>query len=96
MKEKIVSFAESAPQVRLLATEEGAESAPKVRLLVTEEDLAFSLNVSERHLRELRARRLIPFIKLGRVVRYRMADVERALTDHLTLNARFTDKGGAA
>ena len=45
----------------------------------TEEELARELRVSQRHLINLRNRRLIPFVRLGRLIRYNRAAVEKAI-----------------
>ena len=45
----------------------------------TEEELAKELRVSQRHLINLRNRRLIPFVRLGRLIRYNRAAVEKAI-----------------
>jgi excisionase family DNA binding protein len=45
----------------------------------TEYELAEELRVSQRHLINLRNRRLIPHLKLGRLIRYDRAAVEKAL-----------------
>lgn len=52
--------------------------APKKPLL-TDGDVAVYLNVSLRHVKTLRSRRLLPYVSLGKAVRYRQADVEQAL-----------------
>jgi excisionase family DNA binding protein len=46
---------------------------------ITEWELAEELRVSQRHLINLRNRRLIPHIKLGRLIRYDRAAVEKAI-----------------
>lgn len=56
------------------------------KLLITEKELAAMLSVSWRHVQNLRNRRLIPHVRLGRVVRYRVQDVEKAL-ERLTIRA---------
>ena len=50
----------------------------------TEEELAKELRVSQRHLINLRNRRLIPFVRLGRLIRYDRRAVAKAL-DKLTV-----------
>lgn len=64
-----------------------AEPAEKVSgsLLKTEPEMATLLKVSKRHLLSLRVQRLIPFIKLGKSVRYNPEAVERAI-EKLTIN----------
>jgi excisionase family DNA binding protein len=47
--------------------------------IATAEELAKELRVSQRHLINLRNQKLIPHIKLGRLVRYDRAQVEKAL-----------------
>ena len=47
--------------------------------LVTEEELSQLLKVTPRHLYNWRARGVIPYFKLGRVVRYRVGEVLAAL-----------------
>jgi excisionase family DNA binding protein len=47
--------------------------------LLTEKRQAQALNCSLRHLANLRKRRQVPYIKLGRSVRFDPAAVERAL-----------------
>jgi|GEM_PF-2453467 len=53
--------------------------------LLSLREVADHLRISERHVQNLRARRLIPFIKLStRCLRFRLSDVERAV-DKLTV-----------
>ena len=47
--------------------------------LVTEEELSSLLKICKRQLYNWRARGVIPYFKLGRVVRYRVGDVLAAL-----------------
>jgi len=47
--------------------------------LLTEQEEATLLKVSKRHLFTLRQKRLIPFVRLGRVVRYDHDEVVRAI-----------------
>jgi hypothetical protein len=47
--------------------------------LLTEKQQAARLRICERHLINLRAKRLIPYIKLGRSVRYDPEAVQRAI-----------------
>jgi excisionase family DNA binding protein len=53
-------------------------------LFLTVDELAVRLGCSRRHLINLKDRRLIPHIKLGRLVKFREADVLRAV-DRLTV-----------
>jgi excisionase family DNA binding protein len=46
--------------------------------LLTEQEEATLLKVSKRHLLTLRQKHLIPFVRLGRVVRYDHDEVVRA------------------
>ena len=48
--------------------------------LLTEKEQAEELQCSLRHLANLRKRRLIPYVRLGRSIRFDPAAVERALT----------------
>lgn len=50
-------------------------------------ELASYLNISLRCVRTMQQRRLIPHVKLGRCVRFRLRDVEKAL-ERLTVRAR--------
>jgi Helix-turn-helix domain len=47
--------------------------------LLTEPELADVLSLCKRNLQTLRYARLIPFIRLGRSIRYNPEDVRRAL-----------------
>jgi excisionase family DNA binding protein len=47
--------------------------------LLTAEDLARLLRVSLRTIRTLTSRRSIPFLRIGKSIRFRPADVQRAL-----------------
>lgn len=58
--------------------EQNAPRSP-LRRLEREETTAELLGISKRHLRTLRAQRLIPYIKLGRVVRFDPEQVARAV-----------------
>jgi excisionase family DNA binding protein len=55
--------------------------------LPTERQMCDWLNVSKRHLFCWRTAKLIPFIKIGRAVRFRAADVQRAL-DSMTIEPK--------
>jgi hypothetical protein len=57
------------------------------RLFWTEAELAVELTVTGRTLRNWRAGRIIPYIKIGRVVRYERASVVAALARQ-TVQAR--------
>ena len=56
--------------------------------LLTEPELAKQLHCSTRFLRKLRARRVIPYVKLGRAIRYSPTAVARAI-DKLTVKERI-------
>jgi hypothetical protein len=47
--------------------------------LNTERQEAERLNISHRHLVNLRNRRLVPHLRLGGAIRYRPSDVDKAL-----------------
>jgi hypothetical protein len=47
--------------------------------LLNEKQQAKELNISYRHIIALRQRRLIPFIRLGRAIRYDPSQVARAI-----------------
>jgi hypothetical protein len=49
------------------------------QILITEKAQAELLNCSLRHLINLRNKRLVPFIRLGKLVRYNPDAVQRAL-----------------
>jgi hypothetical protein len=55
------------------------DSAIRAKMLVGEKELAPQLSISWRGLQEARRKRLIPFVRIGRRVLYRVSDVERAL-----------------
>jgi hypothetical protein len=55
-------------------------SAALLAKLIDEEAVADSLGISRRHLTYLRQRRLIPYVKLGRCVRFNPVDVSQAVT----------------
>lgn len=46
---------------------------------ITEDELARELRISQRHLINLRNRRLIPHIRLGRAIRYDPVAVDKAI-----------------
>jgi hypothetical protein len=58
--------------------------------LASGEEIVALLNISPRHLVNLRERRIIPFIRLGRVIRYDRAAVSAAIT-RLTVQPRASD-----
>jgi len=60
-----------------------AETEHSLDHLATTEDVAKLARVSKRTVQAWYYRRLIPGLKIGRLLRFRLADVERAL-------ARFT------
>ena len=55
--------------------------------LLKKDELAALLRVTPRHLEKLTKRRVIPFIKLGRSIRYKWSAVEKAL-DKVTVKER--------
>jgi len=72
--------------IRIAATETASLNSsawfppPPPPQLFTERQLCEWLNVSKRNLFCWRMAGLIPYIKIGRAVRYRTSDVERALS----------------
>ena len=55
-------------------------TSPRAELdLMTEQDLAHHLKVCRRQLYNWRKSGLIPYLKLGKAVRFRLVDVEAAL-----------------
>ena len=50
--------------------------------LWTRPELAKFLSTTERTIDSYMVKRVIPYIKLGRIVRFRRADVEKALEQH--------------
>lgn len=55
-----------------------------MKTLLTEKEQAALLSISWRGLQEFRKKRLVPFVRIGRLVRYRPTEVERAL-ERLTI-----------
>lgn len=56
------------------------------KILLSSRELAPILGCSWRHIENLRRKRVIPCIRLGHLVKFRLADVERAL-EGLTVEA---------
>jgi excisionase family DNA binding protein len=54
--------------------------------LITEKEQAEQLSISWRHLQELRKKGLIPYVRLGRLVRYSPPAVWRSM-ERLTVEA---------
>ncbi|MCF7734285.1 MAG: helix-turn-helix domain-containing protein [Akkermansiaceae bacterium] len=71
--------------IRIAATETATYNSsswfppPPPPQLLTERQMCNWLNVSKRHLFCWRKAKLIPYLKIGRAVRFRVADVQRAL-----------------
>lgn len=65
---------------------ESGERSP-LRKLEREETIAERLGISARHLRELRSRQLIPFVRFGRSVRMDPEAVAQAV-ERLTVRVR--------
>jgi excisionase family DNA binding protein len=61
-----------------------------------EDELAARLRVSPKTIYRLRIRHQIPWIKLGRIVRYIQKDVEEAIQQNLTVRAIRTKKAASA
>jgi excisionase family DNA binding protein len=78
-------FEEFAQRLRGMGPIEAPQKAPVKRRLKTEKEMAELLNVSQRHMLNLRIGRLIPYIKLGKSVRYNPDEVSRAI-QKLTIN----------
>ena len=74
------------PTIRIAATETASYNSsswfppPPPPQLLNERQLCEWLNVSKRNLFCWREAGLIPYIKIGRAVRFRASDVERALS----------------
>lgn len=60
---------------------------PAQQKLLTHSEVAGLLGVSVRHVKSLQARRLVPFVRLGRLVRFDPAQLREALVA-LTVSAR--------
>lgn len=56
--------------------------------LITEEEQARQLHCSQRHLIRMRNRRMIPYVKLGRMIRYDPMKVAAAI-EKLTIKERI-------
>lgn len=56
----------------------------QIKTLLTEKEQAALLSISWRGLQEFRKKRLVPFVRIGRLVRYRPSDVEKAI-ERLTI-----------
>lgn len=57
------------------------------KTLLTRNEQAEALSISWRHLENLRKARLIPFVKLGRSIRYDPRKVAEAIERNLTVEA---------
>jgi hypothetical protein len=57
------------------------------KLFVTEREAARLISVSPRHLHSLRQQGLVPFVRLGRSVRYSPTAVAEAIVRNLTQRA---------
>ena len=66
----------STTATQALAPEEIRRNPP---LLLSEREVSLYLGLSPRSVRNLRKRRLIPYIKLGGRVLFRLAEIDRAL-----------------
>jgi hypothetical protein len=66
---------------------EETKETGRVGQLADSAEIAASLRITTRHLANLRAMRLIPFIRLGRLIRYDPTAV-RAAVGALTVNPR--------
>ena len=81
------------PTIRIAATETATYNSsswfppPPPPQLLNERQLCEWLNVSKRNLFCWREAGLIPYIKIGRAVRFRASDVERALST-LTIDTK--------
>lgn len=60
--------------------------------LITKPELAERLRLSERAIDRLRFRHIIPWIRLGRVVRFDQQEVEKAIAKHCTIRPRVRSK----
>jgi excisionase family DNA binding protein len=86
-------FPLSCAQVRAVALTPHAGHEQKV---FARKRIAEYLHVSIRHIRELQARRAIPFYRLGRVVIFDLEEVTQALALYKTLAIdRLQLEGGA-
>jgi excisionase family DNA binding protein len=50
--------------------------------LLTEEQIAEKIGVTSRCIRDWRNRRIIPFLKIGRIIRFHQGDVAQALKQY--------------
>jgi hypothetical protein len=56
------------------------ESGRALPVLLDEKAVAAMLSITQRHLRSLRAQRLVPFIRLGRLIRFDPSAVAEAVS----------------
>jgi excisionase family DNA binding protein len=64
-------------------TDKAQQTEPSgMMALLTEEAIAQKIGVTPRCIRDWRNRRIIPFLKIGRVVRFHQSDVEQALQQY--------------
>ena len=92
-KNAVVDLSETSNRVTLQAADRlegespqvgvGVPTAPQVpKEFLSSEELAEWLGVSVRTVTNLRARHVLPYVQLGRVVRFRRTQVEAALEAH--------------
>lgn len=64
-------------------TDTAQQTEPSETLaLLNEEDIAAKIGVTPRCIRDWRNRRVIPFLKIGRIVRFHEGDVAQALKQY--------------
>jgi excisionase family DNA binding protein len=66
--------------VRVETTAIAQQTEPsEMMALLTEEQIAEKIGVTSRCIRDWRNRRIIPFLKIGRIIRFHQGDVAQAL-----------------
>jgi excisionase family DNA binding protein len=69
--------------VRVEITDKAQQTEPSdMMALLTEEQIAQKIGVTPRCIRDWRNRRIIPFLKIGRIVRFNEGDVAKALSQY--------------
>jgi predicted DNA-binding transcriptional regulator AlpA len=78
-------FEEFAQRLRGMGPIEVSQKAPVKKHLKTEKEMMATLGISRKLIQNLRTSRLIPYVKLGRSVRYNPEEVSKAI-EKLTIN----------
>jgi excisionase family DNA binding protein len=77
-----------SPDVKALPQQASLGEVPAEHVLMTTSDVARWFKVTERTVEAWRAKRLLPYRKIGRTIRFKLSDLLQALDDRILVKRR--------